>query len=385
MSFQRKDSVSPDQEKRIMIDLSAIETLLQPENIQLVPINKRRSNRRELKTARITLKELPNSNGAISRMILGQIVSDPRHKDWLTLIDTRSKNAGTAPLLGLDPCSFKTVESVICGRPHLPRVKETAETYDFSHLNILDLYVNSPEFRAIMNSGKYVYVNGRLVLNTSNVFMNRGDRYYINPQVATSIDRFSLSERIVYSRVNLPIWKPPSRTRFSRSLRPGVNLPHRGNLTYGGNIYRYNHSTYVEPECNDHVSAIYAEFDTYQKQRPPKESTFADALKKHMSESHIIEEDLSEITGIPVRTISISRYRNDSKSRPDLDYTIAICIALHLFVSVSEEMIKLAGYELRDTEDEYTYRFLLQVGATYTVKECNDFLRKMELNPLTSL
>lgn len=370
MGFRRKGSNDSNQEKRYKIDLSTVETVetpFQPEDIKAVPTNIRKGNGGEIKPVRIGLRNLPTSEDTVTSLIAKRMGYGPPHKDWITLIDTRAKNAGTSPLLGLELCSFQATESVICGSPHLPRMEETAKSYDFSQLDILDLYANSPEFRTIMNSGKYVYVNGRLVLNTSRVFLNRGGRYYINPQVATSIDRFSLSERIVYSRVNLH-----SHGRL-----------HGGTPTHSENIYRYNHSTYVEPVCDDPVSAIYAKFDTYQKQRPPKESTFADALKKHMEESNIIEEGLSEITGIPVRTIS--RYRNEPTSRPNLDYTIAICIALHLFANVSEEMIKLAGYELRDTGNEYIYRFLLQVGASYTVKECNDFLRKIKLNPLTSL
>ena len=377
MGFRRKSRDDSDQEKRYMVDLSTVETTFQPEDIKVFPTNKRKGNGREIKPVRIGLRNIPISEDTVTSLVTKQMAYGPRHKYWITLIDTRARNAVTAPLLGLEPCSFKATKSVICGRPHLPRVEETTKSYDFSHLNILDLYANSPEFRTIMNSGKYVYVNGRLVLNTSRVFLNRGGYYCINPQVVSSIDRFSLSERTVYSRLNLHFQKP-----LTMKLRAG-RLGYGGGLAHGENIYRYNHSTYVEPACDDPVSTIYAKFDIYQKQRPPKESTFADALKKYMEESNIAEEELSERTGISVRTID--RYRNDSKVRPKLYHAIAICIALHLFANVSEEMIKLAGYELRDTGNEYIYRFLLQAGVAYTVKECNDFLRKMDLKPLTSL
>ena len=73
---------------------------------------------------------------------------------------------------------------------------------------------------------------------------------------------------------------------------------------------------------------------------------------------------------------------SDQEKRYQVDFGE---IALHLFVNVREELIKLAGYELRDTGNEYAYGFLLQAGAAYTVKDCNDFLRKMKLKPLTSL
>ncbi len=96
MGFRRKSRDDSDQEKRYMVDLSTVETTFQPEDIKVFPTNKRKGNGREIKPVRIGLRSIPISEDTVTSLVTKQLAYGPRHKDWITLIDTRAKNAVTS-------------------------------------------------------------------------------------------------------------------------------------------------------------------------------------------------------------------------------------------------------------------------------------------------
>lgn len=102
-------------------------------------------------------------------------------------------------------------------------------------------------------------------------------------------------------------------------------------------------------------------------------NTFGEALKYVMKYQDVRNEELAEYSMIGVETIS--RMRNRSDYEPKLKSVVAICIGLNLPPMVSNKLIELSGYSLRNTTDEHMfYSVLLAGSSSFTVGECNELL-----------
>ena len=75
----------------------------------------------------------------------------------------------------------------------------------------------------------------------------------------------------------------------------------------------------------------------------------------------------------------------DAKTVRVGENVVAIGIALHLFPHQIMGLLGAAGYQLRRTPKERSYQYLIDVAYNSTVYECNEFLKKLGMQPLTNL
>lgn len=121
----------------------------------------------------------------------------------------------------------------------------------------------------------------------------------------------------------------------------------------------------------------------YGGQEPPTDN-FANALTYLMKENKIKISELAEKTGIDDRTIR--RMRNNVNYRPSFKKVVAVCIAMHLYPRYSNHLLTLAGLTPRyNNAAEKIYMILLYLYYESSVYECNEFLRKVNIEPLTDL
>lgn len=121
----------------------------------------------------------------------------------------------------------------------------------------------------------------------------------------------------------------------------------------------------------------------YGSKEPPADN-FANALTYLMKENKIKISELAEKTGIDDRTIR--RMRNNVNYRPSFKKVVAICIAMHLYPRYSNQLLSLAGLTPRyNNAAEKIYMILLYLYYESSVYECNEFLRKVNIEPLTDL
>lgn len=115
----------------------------------------------------------------------------------------------------------------------------------------------------------------------------------------------------------------------------------------------------------------------------PPNDYLANALTYLMDEMKIKEVDLAETTGLSEKTIQ--RMRNEIDYKPDIRTIVAVCIGLNLYPKFSKLLLQLAGIFPRNTDEDRAYMFLVNHYYDATVEECNDFLRRLNIKPLTEL
>ena len=115
----------------------------------------------------------------------------------------------------------------------------------------------------------------------------------------------------------------------------------------------------------------------------PPNDYLSNALTYLMDKTDIKEVELAEMTGLSEKTIQ--RMRNEIDYKPDIRTVVAVCIGLNLYPKFSNLLLQLAGIFPRNTDEDRAYMFLINHYYDATVEECNDFLRRLNIKPLTEL
>lgn len=123
--------------------------------------------------------------------------------------------------------------------------------------------------------------------------------------------------------------------------------------------------------------------NTFFGGKNPPNDYLANALTYLMDEMKVKEVDLAEATGLSEKTIQ--RMKNEIEYKPDIRSVVAVCIGLNLYPKFSNLLLQLAGIFPRNTDEDRAYMFLVNHYYDATVEECNDFLRRLNIKPLTEL
>lgn len=270
-------------------------------------------------------------------------------------------------------------------RPALPLAEQSPEavsrfhkiSYCFPENTLYRMYTTRPALQRFIHSGKYVFVDEHLVLDSPKYISKKGKEIHLTDFADSNPEECCVARKANYTtRKHNPQPQP-------RAL-PGVRYQRRHNPTRTFKGYSFI------PAGNDATFSVnHNSFMDFASggQEPPHDS-YGRALTFLMARENVTEECLCEETGIAVRTIG--RMRNNM-NKPSLEYVIAICIALTLSFTESELLAALAGYDisgtsLRVTEEIRAYQYLIEVMRyKWTVSECNSFLKAHGLSPLTNI
>ena len=293
------------------------------------------------------------------------------------------------------------------------RITQNAPTYNFDGLGFIDKYFYSESFRNIVDSGKYIFLDGKIVLKSKSCLQLSDDGLHI--YLPKNDDLTAYCSNLHRSASGVSIGKPArakigNSTRFNKRGRawnfhpldtdfPGVKItdPRGKVIVVGhGTHQRYSHSIGVFRlakswrESFEEAKKISSLKDITTSnlflfmgggQEPPH--NFADALIFFMEERNVTVECLAEETGLSEKTIQ--RLRNSSGGRPDLKTVIAICVGLHLDAYSGDTLLHLAGYILTNKKCDKMYRLFINFAFKETVFECNNALIRCGLKPLTNL
>jgi len=244
----------------------------------------------------------------------------------------------------------------------------------FADKNLLDLYVNDSDFRIAVDSGRYVYVDGKIVLNSSKCVTFRNGKMKLQ-----GINRDTDSSYCLHYAINARVG---SGTAFKRSC--------------GHRRTRYEHSMgvtrlLVESQKLENAQKISSADDVTLDNillvvggggGGGNNDNFALAITRLMEKNNITEEKLAELTGLHPKTIQ--RMRNPEE-HTSLKSVIAVCVAFHLDMYNSMYLIHLAGYELTNRQEDKIYYFILSIAYKETVYDCNRMLKRLNMSPLTKL
>lgn len=246
----------------------------------------------------------------------------------------------------------------------------------FRYADILDLYVEDQAFRQAVDSGRYAFVDDKIVLNTSRYIDFVDGHMALRTTIRDEDEYYCLHYRheIEYSqgvpmRRGLHAYKPGARIRTNRSWGSSKRKLIKSELEDAKKINSVNDVTL------ENILAIVG------GGHGPGEN-FSEALARFMKESDVTEEDLAELTGLAPKTIQ--RMRNPNL-RTSLKSVIAVCVALSMDLYNSLYLVHLAGFELTNSREDKIYYFILGFAYKETVYDCNCMLKRLHMRPLTKL
>ena len=246
--------------------------------------------------------------------------------------------------------------------PH-PAVRIRVGIPKYSPVQLLDRYAESVEFRKCVDTGRYVFAEGRMVLRSPDCIEVTAGRISIKDSIRNQLEDYCIhieqSQRL--------------RSGTVPKLRPGVL--YRMRSRYGGFIQKVKNARKIsEVSVEDWTNLI----STGGGGNLPYD--FGAALILLMDERRITVEQLAETSGLSEKTIS--RLRSGGNN-PSLPTVIAICIGLSLDNYMGEQLVNVAGYSLGGRAVDRAYSFLLGMACFITVLEANEFLKKMGFSALT--
>ena len=245
------------------------------------------------------------------------------------------------------------------------RRRVMVESYSFSGISFLEKYLTSPGFRKVIDTGKYVYVDGRIVLNSPDCLQYRNGKLVL--------------QKCVYNNPAVHCLRVMENFNHTH---PGLAHHQRGHgfhkekPDYGDTLYR--HAARIT--SFNEVTLENVENFTGGYSEPPQ--NFGKELIRLMEERHFTEEQLAELTGLSEKTIQ--RMRN-SDERPTLRNIVAVAVAMSLCIWDSLKLIKYAGYDLTENREDRLFRAILLCAEENTVYECNQMLKRLDMKPLTKL
>jgi len=241
----------------------------------------------------------------------------------------------------------------------------------FNSDGIVSLYLHNKAFKKTVDSGKYVFVDGKIVLKSKLCLKLH------NGKLMTDIEDedlhkycLKLSRRFKSStRGRVPAYRSRSGRRFcAMRYRPSYKVTYK--------LEQASKVSSLKDVSKDNLIYIIG-----GGQEPPND--FGKALIYYMSELEVTVEQLATATGLSEKTIQ--RMRTAPEIRPTLESVVAVCIGLHLDAYASDTMLHLAGYSLTNKTNDRVYRLFLNFAYKENVEDCNNLLIRLGMEPLTNL
>lgn len=208
------------------------------------------------------------------------------------------------------------------------------KTFVIGKRDALCEYVRSAAFRAMIDSGRYIYADGHICLNDPQFVTHMNARACLTDRANARVDRCCLRFETVYVRKG-------QRYIFGR-----LNSDEE---------YNARCLSLSLPEGRRTALACARAMSHLLMELP---GSFSGTLRAHMTRQGMTIERLSESTGISVR--SINRLRNEERAGYALEQVILICLALHLPPEFSLDLIEKAGLRLRSRPEDLIYGAVLR-------------------------
>lgn len=241
------------------------------------------------------------------------------------------------------------------------------ESYTINESDGIKEYMSNPEFRRILDTGQFIYVEGHYCLNTSEYICYD---YFGNPHL-TEKAKMHMSECCLVFK----------NTYINKIIRSS-----------GGVLYRDKSSVTRKPRymLRDGSSPATAEGKALEKMLKKRirdeaklTESFNEMTKRLMSERRYTIPKLADATGLSEDTIK--DLRNNSDKRFQIESVIVVCIALHLPPKISYEYIEKSPSKFENGYNMMLYRYALDTWYMLTVSQVNRKIVEANGVPLTNL
>ena len=268
----------------------------------------------------------------------------------------------------------------------------TSVSYRFDGQEVLSLLKSDKHFLEAALSGKYTYINGRVVLKSPECFeLYTGKTVRLSTEDCFDfllgkeykiygVSRTLKQRTVAHAR---KMAKPRVKARvgggsikYQRGHGSGVDVVAGWESRGGSSSHSEKKTTskfftgLQQPERFQSLGAVdYSVMQTYLNE---EDASFIDKLESYIQEKDMTNEKLAEYAGVSPRTIQ--RMRNEKGYRPTLKTIVAVCLSLHLFPMQSYQLIYLAGYHLTSSPEEKVYCMLIDMLYTCEMVEINAFM-----------
>lgn len=212
---------------------------------------------------------------------------------------------------------------------------------------LMRLYRDDAEFRTIMSTGAFAFVDGLVCLNDSDYIRHTENGYRLTPSANARVDLCCLRFDIEYD-------KGHSKYLYSAE---GFNEKYSGLTGF--------HSTVTLDERSLYRKKLLADLP----------ESFPEALRFLMTnrpDGRLNQSKLACRSGLKESTIE--GYCNNPKQRYTFDEVVAICIGLNLQPWLSRVLLDKANFPTPDSEDLRHYGMILDCLYLDTIKVIQNFL-----------
>ena len=241
------------------------------------------------------------------------------------------------------------------------------ETYTVDEAEGVREYLSNSEFRKVIDTGAYLYVEGHYCLNQPKYIFQ---------------DQFGFDHLTPYARQHMDECCLVFKTVYQNSLVKLINGLIQKGVGKGRKEVRYQKkdgSSAITEEGRRMRAMIRQE----NADRAIVEKSFNQMTTELMDARKITIVPLAEATGLSRETIKNMRNRPDKAF--DIREIVAVAIALHLPQEVSREYLRRAPSNFLNTEEMACYRYALNMWYKLSVAEVNRKLVEMGIRPLTNL
>lgn len=248
------------------------------------------------------------------------------------------------------------------------------EEQDFhSYISLEDVfyeYSNNKDFRRLLDSGQFRYVDGYVIIN---------DDKYI--QIDES-GKYSLTE---YAWDNLAECTLTfSVQRIKRSSANGklpISILHRANDEQEVSKYEKESNKEVL-KCSEEILRKRQEFEKQQALRrlhSPKKSCY-EAMYEIIQAKGISKSHFCNVTLLGEEVYRKAEKGNTSK--PGARAITAFAVGLGLDIDTAEYLMQLAGHVYSEDDEDQALKFCLTGLSGHSIDDCNDFLTSYGFDPL---
>ncbi|MBN2795119.1 MAG: ImmA/IrrE family metallo-endopeptidase [Clostridia bacterium] len=239
---------------------------------------------------------------------------------------------------------------------------QRGQTYTIGAQDALVEYATNLEFRVIVDSGNYIFVDNHFCINDSKYvkFDDLG---------SPSLTDYALQN------MNECCFVFDFRLRDNKDY--GIQYYSECTLFRSAISNKIVETVYDESEHNNEIVQRAKDLkDTVAdivKIKNSLPSEFSMTLKAHMKRKNCSVEKLEELSLIGYKTIQ--RMRNDENYPVEIEHVVALCVGLQLHPVFSRDLMTKAGKTFKGTELHITYELFINTLYNESIHYCNEILK----------
>lgn len=245
------------------------------------------------------------------------------------------------------------------------------QTFVVSETDLAISFLTNRDFQAMMESGRYVYVDKHICVNDKKfIGKTAAGTATLTDYALQHMDECCLTFDISYKK----------NRDFGASYYTECAL-FRAAMSDSHAEAGYLHNQFNKAiDMKASTAADYQEsvkaMVSIIKALP---SEFGDALSAHMTRLGLTNEALAD--RCLINEDNIRKYRNGQK-KPKLPTVIALCVGLQLPPMLGLNLVDKAGFTLKSGIEQAAYHIILCSMTQNSIYECNEMLRSMNVRPL---